>query len=114
MRTPRTLTRSQLQDLEAELVSERSRLERLLRTHASADGKLDRRDEPTFDVSSLAGARAMGIATHTSVRLEAINAALARLADGTFGICAGCDDRIPYGRLIVMPESTHCMTCGRA
>lgn len=114
MSTTRALTRSQLQDLEAELLSERSRLERLLRSHAASTGAVDRREDSAFDVSGLGGARAMGIATHSSVRLEAITAALARLADGTFGICAGCDERIPYGRLIVMPESTHCVTCGRA
>ncbi len=45
-------------------------------------------------------------------RLAAIVAALQRLDSGDYGACVSCQARIPYGRLIVMPEATHCIACG--
>jgi DnaK suppressor protein len=45
-------------------------------------------------------------------RLAAIVAALARMDNGAYGVCVSCRTRIPYGRLIMMPEATHCIACG--
>lgn len=45
-------------------------------------------------------------------RLAGILAALHRLDTGAYGECASCRSPIPYGRLAVMPEATHCITCG--
>jgi DnaK suppressor protein len=39
--------------------------------------------------------------------------ALRRLDAGTYGRCFLCGNGIPYGRLSVMPETLHCVTCGR-
>ncbi len=30
-----------------------------------------------------------------------------------FGICMGCKARIPLGRIMIRPESTHCVNCAR-
>jgi RNA polymerase-binding transcription factor DksA len=51
------------------------------------------------------------LAGDTEGRLDAIDAALARLEAGTYGTCNTCNEPIPYGRLIVMPEATHCVGC---
>ena len=70
MSTTRALTRSQLQDLEAELLSERSRLERLLRSHDASDAMVDRHEHSAFDVSGVGGARSVrggGVYLHTPV-----------------------------------------------
>lgn len=40
--------------------------------------------------------------------------ALERLRDGTYGHCAFCGDSIPAARLLVIPETTHCLGCGSA
>ncbi len=45
-------------------------------------------------------------------RLAAIVAALQRMDTGDYGACVSCQGRIPYGRLIVMPEATLCIACG--
>jgi DnaK suppressor protein len=37
--------------------------------------------------------------------------ALAKLDEGTYGICDGCGATIPPGRLQAMPDSVLCVTC---
>lgn len=43
--------------------------------------------------------------------LREIDAAMARLCDGSYGICADCEERISYARLHVAPESRRCAMC---
>jgi RNA polymerase-binding transcription factor DksA len=44
-------------------------------------------------------------------QLERVNLALKRIADGTYGLCADCGDKIPARRLDVEPTATHCVGC---
>ena len=44
----------------------------------------------------------------------ALNEALRRLREGTYGICAHCGNPIPTERLLVIPETEHCLDCRRA
>jgi RNA polymerase-binding transcription factor DksA len=113
MRSVRTLTTSQLDELEAELRSERVWLGRAVRSQRSDDGTEDGDNQSTYDVSNNVGGPGIGLTTKAGARLEAVDAALARLAEGTYGICSGCNEHMPFGRLIVMPESALCMACGR-
>ena len=115
-RTPPTsgaLTRAQLRSLEAELRAERARLERSLDAAASVE-PVD--SLVSASAGSIPGGDADGglrLALHDRVRArsDAIQAALQRLADGTYGRCAGCGEPIPFGRLLVMPESERCLAC---
>ena len=43
--------------------------------------------------------------------LAAVKAALARLRDGEYGLCAQCDAEIPYDRLRVEPWALRCVAC---
>jgi RNA polymerase-binding protein DksA len=43
--------------------------------------------------------------------LQALDAALARLGEGTYGICEDCGDDIPLERLRVNPGATRCVRC---
>ena len=43
--------------------------------------------------------------------LDAIDAARARLAAGTYGACEGCHCPIPLARLRAMPAARYCVTC---
>jgi DnaK suppressor protein len=43
--------------------------------------------------------------------LELVDAALARLDDGTFGLCLRCGVVIPDGRLEVLPWAAFCVRC---
>jgi DnaK suppressor protein len=45
------------------------------------------------------------------VRYAAIRAALARMDEGSYGICTTCGKEIEEGRLFVMPEAEHCPGC---
>jgi DnaK suppressor protein len=45
--------------------------------------------------------------------LNAIEDALVRLAEGTFGRCRGCGGEIPEARLEAMPWATQCIDCKR-
>ena len=45
--------------------------------------------------------------------LRDIDAALERLADGSFGRCELCDERIAYGRLTALPFARLCIECQR-
>jgi RNA polymerase-binding transcription factor DksA len=45
--------------------------------------------------------------------LANIEAALARLDLGTFGICNGCGHPIAAGRLNAIPETSYCLRCAR-
>jgi len=104
-------TRTQLRELERELRSERARLERAIGAGGwhvdEAPGFGDgRRTSATAD-----GGLAVAVESRTLARHEALTEALRRLEAGTYGRCASCGKPIPYGRLLVMPEATHCVAC---
>jgi DnaK suppressor protein len=44
-------------------------------------------------------------------RLGQLESALTRIRDESFGRCARCGCDIPYGRLLVLPESLYCAAC---
>ncbi len=41
----------------------------------------------------------------------AIDAALRRIADGTYGVCSNCHKLIPLERLRILPTATLCLDC---
>ncbi|MBV8811144.1 MAG: TraR/DksA family transcriptional regulator [Acidobacteriaceae bacterium] len=43
--------------------------------------------------------------------LRDVEAASARLANGTFGTCLQCDEEIPEKRLKAIPWAAHCVAC---
>ncbi len=44
-------------------------------------------------------------------RAERLAGALARLVNGSYGVCAGCGEPIGWARLRVIPEATTCVRC---
>lgn len=50
---------------------------------------------------------------HDERLLEAIDAAIARTGDGTYGKCVNCGAQIPEERLEAMPWATLCIECKR-
>ncbi|MFO7664338.1 MAG: TraR/DksA C4-type zinc finger protein [Chloroflexota bacterium] len=44
-------------------------------------------------------------------QLQQIEAALARINDGTYGICVQCGDPIQLERLEILPYATTCVRC---
>jgi len=46
--------------------------------------------------------------------LRDLTNALQRLADGTYGWCIDCAERLPIERLEVVPQVARCLSCQRA
>ena len=42
---------------------------------------------------------------------EALENALARIADGSYGSCGGCGDPIAFARLMARPQASLCIEC---
>ena len=113
MKDARGLTQAQLRDLADQLRAERARLARSIATRSGAD------DSAPTTGSFRGGAQAEGglaVALETRIfdRRQVLDSAMERLEAGTYGVCVGCRNPIPYGRLLVMPEAAYCVGCGDA
>ncbi len=53
----------------------------------------------------------LAIMTRVAARAKAIRAALARVADGRYGICVECGEPIGVARLKAVPEVATCVGC---
>ena len=70
-------------------------------------GRLSRMD-------SLANQAISGRAlAEAQARLRRLEAALARVEDEDFGVCAECGEDIPPARLRAVPEATLCVECAQ-
>ena len=52
-----------------------------------------------------------GIGQETQSAIADIRAALVRISDGTYGVCAACGKAINPDRLDVLPATPCCVTC---
>lgn len=48
---------------------------------------------------------------HETAELNAIDAALKRLDDGSYGLCLACGTHIPSARLQAAPAALRCLAC---
>jgi len=55
--------------------------------------------------------RDLALRDRASQQLELVDAALARLDDGTFGTCLRCGRPIAPARLEALPWAAHCIEC---
>ena len=58
-------------------------------------------------------AQALALLAQAQQHLTEIDAALARLDAGSYGVCAGCGRPIAPDRLAARPTATHCVQCAR-
>ena len=113
MTNARALTARQLRELEAELLRERTRAERAMTAGArGAQPATVGGADTAVDYGDADGWLGIGTDARAQARHFAVTEALRRLTDGSYGRCLGCGSPIPFGRLLVMPEATHCVTCG--
>lgn len=47
------------------------------------------------------------------IKLRNIELALNRVDDADFGICVSCNQAIPEGRILLMPQTIRCVRCSR-
>jgi RNA polymerase-binding protein DksA len=104
------------------LLEERGRVERALEhLHEENPGSIeDEADDETLDnhlgdAAAVTLDREMGysLETNSGHVLAAIDEALKRIDDGTFGTCARCGKPIAEERLEAMPYATKCIDCKR-
>jgi DnaK suppressor protein len=50
-------------------------------------------------------------AAHASIELAEIRAAVARIRDGSYGLCMDCGEAIDVRRLLAMPAASCCASC---
>jgi DnaK suppressor protein len=69
-----------------------------------------------IDEVQLAGERELAIRNldRESSLLRNIRGALARIADGSYGVCLHCDEEIKPKRLDAVPWTKYCITCQEA
>ena len=91
----------------------------IARTEAELATPVDDRGEDTTasqhpaDVASDLYAHEIALLTDLTLREQVadIDAALARMDNGTFGTCVDCGDRVPEARLDVHPQAARCVAC---
>ena len=62
-------------------------------------------------IADAAAAMDVAMVIRESQELQNIEAALARIEDGSYGICVDCGDGIARARLKAYPMATRCMPC---
>lgn len=55
--------------------------------------------------------RDLALRDHNQQQIEAVNAALARIDAGTYGVCVTCGQPIAAARLEALPAAAHCIDC---
>jgi len=101
--------RSQLQSQRQQLLEEvREKIA------ASGEGLGFANQSKVTDDDAIAGAAAdldVAMVVRESQELQHIEAALARIDDGSYGNCADCDSEIARPRLKAYPMATRCLAC---
>ncbi len=69
-----------------------------------------------IDEVQLAGERELAIRNldRGSTLLRSVRGALARIADGSYGVCLHCDEEIKPKRLDALPWAKYCIRCQEA
>lgn len=89
----------------AELLLEQTAGEAPVETSGSTIGRLSRMDAIQVQAMSQMSRRQLDI------RLQQINAALAAIDKGDYGVCRLCKSPIGFGRLQALPEAPFCVDC---
>jgi DnaK suppressor protein len=65
------------------------------------------------DGTAMAVERLTNVAAHEQIliQLAEVDRALAKLDDGTYGVCDSCGGTIPEGRLEIHPWAVRCVAC---
>ncbi|MGT2426314.1 TraR/DksA family transcriptional regulator [Amnibacterium kyonggiense] len=94
-------------EAEAELRAASERIAEL--TAARADANSDDEHDPEGATIGFEWSQADAIRTGLRQRLAEVDAALRRVADGTYGFCAVCGDPIAAARLEARPTTDRCI-----
>ena len=96
-----------LEDRQRELRLDVVKTQKKMRTAQHDYGK----DEGDRANTSLAKEIRLGQKTRDQALLNAVDAALKRISEGTFGECLNCGQEINVKRLEAIPSVRYCITC---
>ena len=111
------LTTGQRALLESELRSRQRELDRQLSDHqgglSRAEHARELLNQDSDYISHREADREMDMALNDRevAELGAVSAALRRLAEGRYGMCADCDEAIAFDRLKAEPWALRCLAC---
>jgi RNA polymerase-binding transcription factor DksA len=85
--------------------------ERLASPQGESGGELTLSDQHPADAATETAQRELDLTQQrrAEARVARIDAALARVKDGSYGTCAACGKSIPEERLEVIPETPYCV-----
>jgi len=78
---------------------------------ATADANTDDEHDPEGATIAFERAQAVSLRAQATARLAELDAALARLAAGSYGRCEACGEEIAAGRLAARPAARTCIRC---
>jgi len=118
---PRTrLTASQLDRLRKSLEDDRATVMESIESHegslsaflaARRDVATDDENDPEGPSMAVQRSEASAMLAQSQRHLDEVDVALAKLDEGTFGVCARCGRDIPLARLNARPHAAHCVSC---
>jgi RNA polymerase-binding transcription factor len=107
------MNKTELDKYKAMLEAKRAELSRGLRNR---DEIVIEKTPDALDEVQLAGERELAIRNldREASLLRNVRAALARIADGSYGTCLHCDEEIKPNRLSAVPWAAFCIRCQEA
>jgi RNA polymerase-binding protein DksA len=111
-------TAAELEEVLGELREQRAHSSKIAADHESElDGLLRNsgdgagQDQADLGASSFERDYEMTVLSSERDKVAQIERALARIDDGTYGVCESCGEPIGKMRLMAFPRATLCMTC---
>jgi RNA polymerase-binding protein DksA len=102
-----------LEDPRAGLIAERVRLRAGIAEGIVAPGPMTYGSQAAAASQVFEQLRDLTLRDRNEQQLVAVEAALARLDDGTYGTCVRCGRPIAQERLDALPWAAHCIDCQR-
>ena len=107
------MTEVDLSTVRAALEAERDRLRSGLKEGIVAPGPMTYGSQAAAASQVFEQQRDLALRDRNAQHLEQVEAALARLAEGTFGACVRCGNPIAPERLDALPWAAYCIVCQR-
>jgi RNA polymerase-binding protein DksA len=111
-------TKAEIKEVLSELHEDR---DRVVRTLSGQEAELDKlmrdagdgagHDQADMGATSFERDQEIIVVQNEREKLAQIDRALARIADGTYGLCESCGNPIGKMRAMAFPRATLCMTC---
>jgi RNA polymerase-binding protein DksA len=95
------------------LEAERARLREELAATIIAPGQMTYGSQAAAATQVFEQQRDLALRDRAEQQLDLVQAALARIDAGTFGLCLRCGQPIAPGRLEALPWAEHCIDCAR-